>query len=218
MQHNWDARKEDTVFFFPPIKHSGTVQCTGWRKHRICQTANSFRAISPRTCCFLDSRVALQFFLPSPPYPPPPSRIGSKGFLSRMHVQIYCNFFCTSSIAVGAALSAMSLFSGQQASVLCLLFVSIVYKGIVLPMCVYALSSASSKSIEWAACCAQGSTFQSLRFYGKWYLECFVYIGNCRSDEIKGSWLTALFLPPPPFFWSLLNNFHRTYRLFSVID
>lgn len=117
---------------------------------------------------------------PLPPPSPPPYRIGSKGFLSRMHVQIYCNFFCTSSIAVGAALSAMSLFSGQQASVLCLLFVSIVYKGIVLPMCVYALSSAGSESIEWAACCAQGSTFQSLRFYGKWYLECFVYIGHCR--------------------------------------
>uniref|UniRef100_A0A131YDY1 Uncharacterized protein n=1 Tax=Rhipicephalus appendiculatus TaxID=34631 RepID=A0A131YDY1_RHIAP len=31
-------------------------------------------------------------------------------------------------------LSAMSLFSGQQASVLCLLFVSVVYKGIALPM------------------------------------------------------------------------------------
>lgn len=135
-----------------------------------------------------------------------------------MHVQIYCNFFCTSSIAVGAALSAMSLFSGQQASVLCLLFVSIVYKGIVLPMCVYALSSVSSESIEWAACCAQGSTFQSLRFYGKWYLECFVYIGHCRSDEIKGSWSTALFSFFFFFFLSLLDNFHRIYRLFSVID
>lgn len=68
-------------------------------------------------CIFFYLRVA-----------PPPSHIhlapfpvGTRKSLSRVHVQTYCNFFSrTSSIAVCTALSAKSLFSGQQASVPCL--------------------------------------------------------------------------------------------------
>lgn len=189
MQLNWDARKKDAVFVFA-FEHSSMY---GW-VHKIQEA--SYMPNSKLYLCHISMHWLLLKLKGCPPvfllfFS---HRIGSKGFLSHMHVQIYCNFFCTSSIAVTTALYAMSLFSGQQASVLCLLFVSVVYKGIALPTWVYVLFPVCYESTQWFASCAKGSMLQSLRFYGKWYLEFFVYIGHCGSDQEKGSWLTSLFL------------------------